>query len=55
MAEKNPKKTGVEFRNVGVVAEDHERLRELAAAEQRTMARQLSVLIRQAYDQMTAS
>lgn len=51
---KNPRqqKSNTEFRNVGVIAEDHERLRELADYEQRSMARQLSVLIRQAYDQL---
>lgn len=54
MAKSPEKKSVIEFRNVGVIAEDHERLRELADAEQRSMARQLSVLIRQAHEQMMA-
>lgn len=54
MSKTTPKKNVIEFRNVGVIAEDHDRLRELAEAEQRSMARQLSVLIRQAHEQMTA-
>jgi hypothetical protein len=36
------------FQNVGLIKEDHELLRELAEGEQRSMARQLSVLIRKA-------
>jgi hypothetical protein len=38
----------LEFQNVGLLKEDHELLRRLADAEQRSMARQLSVLIRKA-------
>lgn len=34
------------FQNVGLIVEDHKLLRELAEQEQRSMARQLSVLIR---------
>ena len=34
------------FKNVGLLVEDHELLLELATSEQRSMARQLSVLIR---------
>jgi hypothetical protein len=34
------------FRNVGLLLEDHDKLRQLADREQRSMARQLSVLIR---------
>lgn len=41
-------KEAPKFRNVAVPVEDHERLRNLADADQRTMARQLSVLIRRA-------
>ena len=37
----------VQFQNVGLLKEDHDLLRELAKLEQRSMARQLSVLIRQ--------
>ena len=36
------------FQNVGLLIEDHDLLRELAEREQRSMARQLSVLIRKA-------
>jgi|TARA_R110000824_G_scaffold53604_2_gene148296 hypothetical protein len=36
------------FQNVGLIKEDHALLRELADGEQRSMARQLSVLIRKA-------
>lgn len=35
------------FRNVGVRIEDYDMLREIADEEQRSMARQLSVMIRQ--------
>jgi hypothetical protein len=38
------------FRNVGLLLEDHEKLRQLADREQRSMARQLSVLIRKALE-----
>lgn len=37
----------VQFQNVGLLKEDHDLLRELAKLEQRSMARQLSVLIRE--------
>lgn len=37
------------FRNVGLLLDDHDKLRELAEREQRSMARQLSVLIRKAF------
>ncbi len=36
------------FQNVGLLKEDHVLLRELAEKEQRSMARQLSVLIKKA-------
>ncbi len=36
------------FQNVGLIKEDHDLLRKLAESEQRSMARQLSVLIRKA-------
>tara|TARA_R110000803_G_scaffold121419_2_gene189510 strand:+ start:1137 stop:1301 length:165 start_codon:yes stop_codon:yes gene_type:complete len=38
------------FKNIGLLKEDHETLRLLAEVEQRSMARQLSVLIRDAKD-----
>ena len=37
----------VQFQNVGLLKEDHDLLREIAKLEQRSMARQLSVIIRQ--------
>lgn len=40
------------FRNVGLLLDDHDRLRILAERDQRSMARQLSVLIRKAYEEM---
>ncbi len=36
------------FKNIGLLKEDHELLAQLASSEQRSMARQLSVLIRDA-------
>jgi len=47
MANQEPK-----FRNVGLLIDDHDRLRILAERQQRSMARQLSVLIRKAYEEM---
>jgi len=40
------------FCNVAVPVDDHALLKELAVAEQRSMARELSVLIRMAHDQI---
>ncbi len=49
MARKKMKeKDKQQFQNVGLIKEDHDLLRMLADAEQRSMARQLSVLIRKA-------
>jgi len=45
-------KTDAKFRNVGLLLEDHDKLRVLAEREQRSMARQLSVLIRQASEEI---
>lgn len=39
------------FKNVGLLTEDHDLLRMLAEREQRSMARQLSVLIRRAMEE----
>lgn len=47
MATKKQKEE-LKFQNVGLLREDHEMLRWLADQEQRSMARQLSVLIRKA-------
>lgn len=38
----------LKFRNVGLLLEDHEKLRAIADRQQRSMARQLSVMIRNA-------
>ena len=46
------KKEPLKFRNVGVLLEDHDKLREVADAEQRSMGRQLSVLIREAWEKL---
>ena len=43
------KKEEPKFRNGALLPEDHDRLRELAEADQRTMTRQLSVIIRKEY------
>lgn len=49
MARKKMKeKDKQQFQNVGLLKEDHDLLRKLADSEQRSMARQLSVLIRKA-------
>jgi len=40
------------FKNVAVIEEDHELLRLLAEKEQRSMARQLSVMIRRATEDL---
>lgn len=50
-----PKTEESKFRNVGLLVEDHEKLRQLADREQRSMARQLSVLIRQAVESADAT
>ena len=43
-----------QFQNVGLIKEDHDLLRKLAQYEQRSMARQLSVLIKKAVAEMEA-
>jgi hypothetical protein len=49
MARKKMKDTEKQqFQNVGLLKEDHDLLRTLASLEQRSMARQLSVIIRKA-------
>ena len=37
------------FKNVALIPDDHELLRQIADKEQRAMTRQLSVMIRKAY------
>jgi len=49
---KTPEKKQAQFQNVALLKEDHEVLRKLAEREQRSMARQLSVLIRKAVAEM---
>jgi len=44
-----------QFQNVGLLKEDHDMLRKLAEQEQRSMARQLSVLIRKAIAETEAA
>ena len=43
-----------QFQNVGLLKEDHDALRKISKHEQRSMARQLSVMIRKAVDEMQA-
>ena len=50
MTKEDPK-----FRPVGLLLEDHDKLRLLADREQRSMARQLSVLIRRALEEVEVS
>jgi hypothetical protein len=40
------------FRNVALLPDDHARLKELADLDQRTMTRQLSVIIRREHDKV---
>ena len=40
------------FHNVALFKKDHDMLRDLAEREQRSMARQLSVIIRKAVDEL---
>ncbi len=42
-------KEHLKFRNVAVLRDDHDKLRKLAEHDQRSMARELTVLIRNAY------
>lgn len=46
---KMPEKDKQQFRNVGLLIEDHDMLRKIAAQEQRSLARQLSVMIRKVF------
>lgn len=45
------KKEAPKFKNVAVLLDDHAMLHELATADQRSMARQLSVLIKKSYEE----
>jgi hypothetical protein len=42
----------VQFQNVGLIKEDHDLLKKIAQKEQRSMSRQLSVMIRKVFDEM---
>ena len=48
-----PKKVELPFRNVALLPEDHDKLKSIASIEQRTMTRQLSVIIRKEYEKYT--
>ena len=54
MARKEIKETNkqLQFQNVGLIKEDDDLLRKSAESEQRSMARQLSVMIRKAVAEM---
>ena len=54
MARKEIKETNkqLQFQNVGLIKEDHDLLRKIAESEQRSMARQFSVMIRKAVAEM---
>ena len=45
-----PNKKELPFRNVALLPEDHDKLKAIAVTEQRTMTRQLSVIIRREYE-----
>ena len=45
-----PNKKELPFRNVALLPEDHDKLKAIAVTEQRTMTRQLSVIIRKEYE-----
>ena len=47
-------KNGRKYCNVALLPEDHEMLRDLADADQRTMTRQLSVIIRREFQKQTS-
>tara|TARA_R100000935_G_scaffold58783_2_gene97928 strand:- start:1962 stop:2138 length:177 start_codon:yes stop_codon:yes gene_type:complete len=55
MAQASHKKEPMKFRNVALLLEDHARLFTLAEKDQRSMARQLSVLIRKAFEETETS
>jgi len=45
-----PKKPERQYCNVALLPEDHQKLKELAEFDQRTMTRQLAVIIRREFD-----
>jgi len=48
--QKKSEKKELPFRNVALLPEDHDKLKAIAVTEQRTMTRQLSVIIRKEYE-----
>lgn len=48
--QKKSEKKELPFRNVALLPEDHDKLKSIAVTEQRTMTRQLSVIIRREYE-----
>ena len=48
--QKKSEKKELPFRNVALLPEDHDKLKAIAVTEQRTMTRQLSVIIRREYE-----
>lgn len=48
---KDKSKEAPRFKNVAVLLDDHKMLNALATSDQRSMARQLSVLIKKAYQE----
>lgn len=53
MKQETKEKKPLPFRNVALLPEDHVMLRQIADADQRTMTRQLSVMIRKEYQQLS--
>lgn len=49
---KMPVKEKKVFQNVGLLAEDHAKLKEVCEVEMRSMSQQLSMMIRKTYDQL---
>jgi len=49
------KKEDRKFCNVALLPEDHDKLKQLAEGEQRTMTRQLSVILRKEYEKVFES
>lgn len=49
------KKEDRKFCNVALLPEDHDKLKQLANEEQRTMTRQLSVILRKEYEKVFES
>ena len=48
-------KNGRKYCNVALLPEDHDMLRNLADADQRSMTRQLSVIIRREFEKLSSN